>query len=100
MNKSSKHQALGMGWNSSACYEAEKIQLQLNLNVVATIQANLTTTRMWIFENMKPISKCLLGESTIIGVTKCVNITLNFYLYIFEKSQKKHNNFNCQVFLK
>ncbi len=74
--------------------------MQLNLNVVATIEANLTTIGMWIFENMKPISKCLLGESTIIGVTKCVNVTLNFYLYIFEKSQKKHNNFNCQVFLK
>jgi hypothetical protein len=55
---------------------------------------------MRIFENMKPIIECLLGESKIIGATKCVNITLKLYLYIFENPQKKHNNFNCRNFLK
>jgi hypothetical protein len=40
------------------------------------------------------------GENTMIGATKCMDITKELYPYIFENSQKEQINFNNQFFFK
>jgi hypothetical protein len=47
----------------------------------------------WIFKHIFGT----MGWNTMIGATKCMDITKELYPYIFESSQKEHNNFNCQI---
>jgi len=41
-----------------------------------------------------------MGVITIEGETQCVDTLIKLYCCIFKKSQREHNNFNYQYFLK